>query len=251
MKYIRKITVYLISVIILASLVIGCGVIFAVKNINITIMGFSGGAEKSIAKVKTKLLSEFRGSVMLFVSEKEVAGAVDDGAYVVLECKKVYPCTLNVTLKERVETYYSENGEGYCVYDDSGIITRTVAEYGDTLNRFDGAPNIKISGAESLEDYKTVASVGLEFKEKFLSLRAVVSEISIRNAKSEYENDRIIFLLKCGLKIEVQDYSSGLKEKISAAYSQFGNLSGAQKLKGTVTSYSLLDGSVRAIYDPN
>lgn len=251
MKYIRKITVYLISVIILASLVIGCGVIFAVRNINITVLGFSDGATESINQVKTKLLSRYRGSVMLFVDEKEVAGAVDDGRYIVEECKKVYPCTVNVTLKERIETFYAENGEAFGVYDDTGVLIRTAADRGDAFNRYDGAPNVKIAGAESAEDYATVASVGAVFKEKFLSLRAVTSEISIRNAQSDYESSRIVFILKCGLKIEIQDYGAGLKEKISAAYSQFERLSGAQKLKGTVTAYSLLDGSVRATYDPN
>lgn len=246
MKYIRKITVYLISVIILASLVIGCGMIFSVRNINVTVMGYSQTAKDSIPDVKTKLLALYRGTVIMFVDENEVVTSIAGGKYVIESCEKVMPCTLNVTIKERMECYYSQKGDGYAVYDDGGMLIRIAPDEAGARNEFDGAPNVMVNGAENEADYVTVAKAGAAFKEKFSSLRAVTSKITLLKTQSDIMVSKIVFTLKCGLEIEIQDYEKDLTEKISAVYSRFERLSGEQKLSGRIVGLTRLDGTVVA-----
>lgn len=248
MKYVRKIAVYLISVIILASLVIGCGMIFSVRNVNVTVLGYSDSAKDGVSDVKIKLLALYRGTVMAFVDEDDVVNSIDGGKYVVESCEKIMPCTLNVTIKERMECYYVANGDGFSVYDDGGAYIRRAQDEAGARNEFDGAANVKIYGAENDDDFKSVAKAGEAFKEKFSSLRAVTSSVTLQKSKSEIVPSRIIFTLKSGLEIEIQNFETALAEKTAAVYARFERLSAEQKLKGRVFGYSLPDGTVGATY---
>lgn len=257
MKYLRKISALLIAVIMLAAIAIGIGVIFSVRNVNVTLLSYScetdsDAANKKIEEFKSSILKEVRGSVISSVKEERVAAALSDESYLIESFEKVYPCTLNVTVKERLEAFaVVEEDASYSVYDENGIILRKVSTEEEAFNRVDGAPNTYLEGVKSEEDVKSVAAVCAIFKVKFSALRSVAEKVVLYKAQSNLEKNRITFFLRCGVKLEVQDYTVLTAEKIEAGYDCFARLTGEQKLGGTIYAYTTVENQVSATYDKN
>lgn len=250
MKYIRKAVILLIAVVLLASVVIGAGVILSVRNVNVTLVGNSYAADgeetrAEIAKYKEKISRKVKGSLMFSVSEGNLDGVIDGDEYEIESFKKLYPCTLNVTLRERRETFATALSEGgFSVYDENG---KYISYKETNVNGLDGAPNLLLEGAESEEDLKTLVNVSKEFKAAFSSLRGIAQRAVLTKARVQTEKDRITFYLHSGLKIELLDCLVGVKEKLTAASTVYSGLSAEKRLSGTVfCSYS--EGAASVIY---
>lgn len=247
MKYIRQIAVWVISALFVVAVAIGICVIFSVKNVNVTYINYGEeNPAETIATVKEKLLNEYRGSVISFIDENEVDRFVGEG-FVVEEVKKVLPCTLNVKIRERRETYVIKEAENYKVYDFDG---KYIKNSNDNINSVDNSPNVLLTGCENSNDIEELAGQGKIFLKKFSSLRPVVSEIEILKAQSAYDENKYIFYLRCGLIIEISD-NVFIEEKIEKAAEVFASLTGEQKLGGKIYCYTTLDTAVKATYNPN
>ncbi len=252
MKYLRKLTLAAISVIMLASVIIGICIIFAVRNVNVTLLSYSYKADSQEAvlkngEFKTKILGKIKGSLISFVDEDTVSSAVGSGEYVLESIEKVYPCTVNVVVRERREVFAQQSGEAYRIYDEEGGYLRTDESF---LGKADGAPNVIIHGADNDDDVKIIAALCNEFKNKFSSLRSVVEDINLKKAQSRLETDKIIFRMRCGVNIEIHDYGYLSAEKIEAGFNKFTNLSGEQKLGGRIYCYVTGEEQVTATYNP-
>ena len=252
MKFLRSITILLITVIFLAAFAIGIGYIFSVKNVNVTLLSYehgenSDGAKQEISSIKEGVLNVCYGNVIAFVDEKDILESVD-GGYVVEKVEKIYPCTINLTVKQRQEVYVVSRGESFAVYDGDGNYLRDSDSY---FNSLDGAPNVFIEGAKSQQEIKTAANLGSKFKERFNSIRSTVETVKIENAETTFAKDKVTFLLRCGIKIEVQDYNDGFTEKIDEAFREFSSLTGEQKLKGTIYCFRDISGNITRTYNSN
>ena len=252
MKFVRKLTVLIITVIFIAAFAIGIGVVFSVKNVNVTLLSYEYGecseeANRQIAEVKQKILDYCRGNVIAFVDEVEVINCVDGNVYTVESCEKVLPCTINLTIKQRTEVFVQSRGEYYAIFDENGQVLRGSE---NIFNSFDKAPNVIVDGAHSDEDIKIVADVCSVFKARFGSLRSVIDSVELVKAQTALTDDKFIFNFRCGIKIELQDYSVYTAEKIDEALIEFSSLTGEQKIKGTIYCFEDLDGIVRRTYNP-
>lgn len=102
MKYVRKIIALLIGLVFFAAIVISLGMIFAVRNINVTMITYADAESEiyseSFNNAKTSL-EVFKGESILFVGEKSVAGIVKDSNYTLDSFEKKYPCTINISLR--------------------------------------------------------------------------------------------------------------------------------------------------------
>ena len=131
------------------------------------------------------------------------------------------------------------------MYDDEGKFLR---KYTANENVNDGSPNVKISGAAE-DEIGEVARIAAAFKNKFKALRSLVSEITLDTDTSiDDYTERLIFGLRCGLKIQLDNYSEYTEEKIKASYEEFSKLTDKDKLNGVLRSYHRLDGEVKAVY---
>ena len=189
---------------------------------------------------KTQVLSEYRGKLMGSVSEEKIKKCFDGTDYVLEGFQKDYPCTLNITLKERRETFAIFSSDGYKVYDSDGEFFRMKP---NLENNVDGALNVLAEVSE--ERIKDVAYVARLFADSFSALRSMVERISIDRTDA----DNMTFMLRCGLKIRVIDYENLTEAKISAAVAGFEKLSGEQKLRGVIRA-DVSGGSAVAIYLP-
>jgi len=254
MKYLRKIGILIIAVIMVAAIAVGICVVYAVRNVNVTYLSYSDGEDdvnSEILSIKQSVLGKVRGRVISSVGEEDVLSCLDDDLF--LESfEKVYPCTVNITVRQRREVYAVFDGENYLTYDDGGKFMQ-VSEA--NVNSFDGAPNVVLEGTEGENDVKAVAAVCAVFRseENFGSLRSAVEKVVLRKSQSSVgsDSDKIIFGLWCGLSIEIQDYNKYTSEKISKAYKHFCNLSSEQKLKGRIYSYTDGSGELKVTYDAN
>lgn len=252
MKFLRSVTVLIITVVFLAAFAIGIGVIFSVKNVNVTLLSYeyaenSEEAKQEISSIKEGVLSVCRGNVISFVKEDEIVESIDE-KYFVESVEKIYPCTINITVKQRNEVYVISKGDEFAVYDADGNYLKDAET---NQNSLDGAPNVFITGAKSQEEIKTAAGLGSKFKARFGSVRSIVDTINIQSAETTFAKDKLIFILRCGIKIEIQDYNDAAVEKIDEAYREFDKLTGEQKLKGTIYCLRDKDGNITRTYNAN
>ena len=237
---------FLIGLVFFAALVISLGLIFAIKNINVKLITYADEYTQSYEETK-QALSVFKGESIMFVSEENVAEVVSDSKYAIASFEKIFPCTINVTLKERLETFAVSVGGFYSMYDNDGKFLRSSV---DNANANDGSPNVEITGI-AIENLDKIANIASHFKEQFKALRSIVTSINLDSRPDvEGYTERLIFNMRCGLKIQIDDYTVYTNEKIDYAYSKFCTLTDRQKLGGTLRSYRIggEDGIVNADY---
>ncbi len=252
MKHVRKIAIILIAAVMAVAVAISVCVIFSVKNVNVTYIGEQTAVTERVAKIKNNVLNKIRGTVISLVKESDIIESVGDeydGKFVaVYSCEKVYPCTVNLVVKERIETYAVADAGGYKVYDADGQYLKNSVSL---LNSNDNSPNVVLSGADSSENIDMLVKAGRVFSLNFSSLRATVSEIKFEKAQSSFAKDTVTFVLRSGLSVEVLGYDY-LAEKITRAAEAYSSLTGEEKLGGKIYCVTVADESgtqtVRATY---
>lgn len=246
MKYLRKMFVLVIGIIFVVALVICVGRIFAVKNINVNLLTYEDDCAESYNKAKESL-RKYKGESLLFLDEDDIVKSISGSNYVVTSCEKKFPCTLTVTLKERLEVFAVSVGGIYSMYDNDGVYLRS-----DTVNAndIDDSENVLLNGI-AVEKFPEIAVIAATFKENFGGLRSIVKSIDL-DSRPNIENytDKLVFNLRCGLTIQLDDYTKDCDEKISAAFKKFCTLTDRQKLSGTVRGYKIGDenGIINADY---
>jgi cell division septal protein FtsQ len=239
----------LIVVIIFASTVIGAGIIFSIKNVNVTLLTYSSDYEEGYTQTKAKL-SSLKGESLILLDEDKITSSLDGNSYSLSSYEKVYPCTINVTVKERVETFAVSVGGRYSMYDSDGKFLRYSTE---NENIHDKSPNVVVYGA-GVEQLEGVAKIVSKFKDIFNSLRSTVESVTLDYNSDNITSyiDKITFKMRCGVSIVICDYERLTEEKIQATYNKFSSLSDRDKLGGTVIGYELdlSDGAVFADYTP-
>lgn len=246
MKFLQKLIALLVGVVFFAALIISIGMIFAVKNINVTLITYADDCTDGYNSTKSSLKS-LKGESILFINQDDIVKAVSDSNYAVASYEKKFPCTINVVLKERLETFAVSASGLYWMYDNDGKLLRSCLE---NVNINDGSPNVellKISG----DDIMQIAGIAAIFKDTFKSLRSAVTSITVdSNPEVEGYTERLYFNFRCGLKIRLDDYKTETKQKVEAAYSKFCTLNDRQKLGGIIRSYRLggADGIINADY---
>ncbi len=246
MKYLRKMVVLIFGIVFVAALVICVGRIFAVKNVNVNLITYENDCTESYAQIKDTL-KKYKGSSLLFLSEDDIAKSVSGSNYVVTSCEKKFPCTINVTLKERLEVFAVSVGGIYSMYDNDGIYLRSAE---NNENDIDGAENVLLTGI-AVEQLPSIAGIAMSFKDTFGGLRSIVTSINIDSRPNiEGYSDKLIFNMRCGLIIQIDDYKDNSFEKITASYKKFCLLSDRQKMSGTIRGYRMGDeiGIINADY---
>lgn len=248
MKYLTKIIWLVIGVVFLASVIVGIGVIFSVKNVNVSLESYSyknwddmdeaerESAQTTISALKEGVLGKCRGKLIGSVSDDKLTEYLKDTGFSLGSCERVYPCTLNLVLKERRETFAVQTSSGYSVYDENGEFLHTAET---NVNSADGSPNVLINVPEDL--IKDVASVSGYFAKEFGALRSVVEKVETDSTLTE----NMEFYLKCGIKIRIVNYAEQAEGKMKAAYDKFMSLGGEDKTCGTIYA-ALRDGVAAA-----
>ncbi len=254
----------MIAVVFLSALAIGIGVVYSVRNVNVSVISYSGeeDAKAAISEIKLSVSEEFEGKVISFVDETDVRECVEkeftvncaQRKYVMENFKKVYPCTLNVTVKERRATYAVKSANGFDVYDEDGLYLRASEEnINETQYGGDGAPFVVLEGVSTDDERDAVVGLCTAFgsEENFSAIRAAVERVELVKSQSTIGADRLNFFLRCGLTVVVQDYANSGAEKIARAAKEFTSLTGEQKLSGTIYCHITAEGVVEATYGKN
>ena len=248
MKYLRKIIALVIAVVFLAALVISLGLIFSVRNVNVTIISYADDYDEAYKQAKQSL-DGIKGESLVFLDESSVIKAVEGSNYSVEAIEKKFPCTVNVTIKERVETFSLFAGGLYYMYDSDGVYLNDSANL-ENINSVDGSPNVELKGVFE-EQIKHIAGIALLFKQEFKSLRSIVASIELKtNPGVEGYIEKLFFNIRSGVRIEIYDYNESTDTKIKVAYSAYCTLSDRQKLSGTIRCYRIggTDGLINADY---
>ena len=248
MKYIRKAIVLILVAVFIAAIAVGLSVVFAVRNINIIRVAYSvGGAEGGSEEFSSAVssiedgLSQYKGKTIVTVGEDDIAAVVAGSGYAELvSVEKIYPCTINVTVRERVEMFAVrlEDGSGYNMLDAA---CKPVATSPENANNADGSPNVLLEGVPA-EDYSSVTGIAKLFEERFSSVRAFAESISV--VSGAVGGDVMSIKLRCGLTMELRDYKSRTLEKAEALCDAFSRIDDSLKLGGTMYCVQTVSGNL-------
>ena len=234
MKYVRKVTALVLAIIFCAAIVIGIGIIYSVKNVNVEFIDYSGNYTEEYERTKENL-NKLKGSGLLFLSEEDVKSKLSGGDVITIKSyERIYPCTVNVTVKERVECFTVRTVDGFNVYDEDGVLMRSVrSEDGEYLNSLDNSPDISVSSADGKltdEDYKCIAVLCQSVKSSFEALRKLVDGITVYTSLNTAN-----VKFKSGISIAVSDWKNNAENKIKAVKEEYEKLSDKQRTCGMIT----------------
>lgn len=242
MKYIRKVMAIGLAIVFLIALVIGTGIILSVRNVNVTYLTYADESEeaqngelaKEYARTRERL-NGIKGSGLLFIDEEDVAGKITAPDLIALVgYEKKFPCTVDVILRERVETFAVKTETGFSVYDEEGKLIKRVTDDGDVrINGKDGSPDVMLD--VRVEQIEPVAKMCAYFKENFGSLRRTVSSVSTTKILKI-----ATIRLRSGLTVSISDWENDTERKIRKAYEAYAKLSDKSRTGGSIT---VVDGS--------
>jgi cell division septal protein FtsQ len=233
MNYLRRFIALILSIIFCVALVIGLGVILAVKNVNIQFVKYSAdGSDERIMQeynATKQNLEKLKGSNLLFLSQDDIQKNISNDDYIyVADFEKVFPCTVNVTLKERKESLAIQTDDGYYMYDEEGTFIRKAKS---NLNPLDDSPNVLVNADAS--QIVSVATMCSYFKGIFSTLRNLVESVEITDSILG-DSGIFTFNFYSGIKIVVSDYLTLSEDKIKRAYEEYNSLSEKDKLHGAI-----------------
>lgn len=238
MRYVRKVLVIGLIVVFLIALVIGAGVIFSVRNVNVTYINYSSSSDAEYEQCKKKL-KEIKGSSLLFLKDGDIDEKIIYSQSIAVESyEKIFPCTVNVVLKERVESYAVKTADGYTLYDEDGEKIKTVSGETTPLNALDGCPDVLLDAKE--KDVKAVVKLCNRFKEEFGSVRRLLESVS---AQSFFGMEIAEFKFRSGLTISVSGWRNYGELKIEKAFELYEGLNDSQKAGGSITVVDGLNGA--------
>ncbi len=244
-KYVRRTIAFVLTAVFLVALVICAGVVLSVKNVNVSYVYYTDTANETYQKSVTDLQT-LKGGSILFVDEDTVTSCIADKSKLsVSSFKKVFPCSIDIVLTQRVETFWSEDGDRYNVYDGEGKYMDRRSQLAASA----GTPCVLLNGEMTSSVRENVAKISKQFKQKFGALGGLVNEISV---VSTPEFDNVVFYLGTGLRIEITDYLQATDAKIDEAYLLFNELSDDKKTIGKIYCF-VADGDVydvNAVYMP-
>ena len=249
MKYIRKAIIIVLVAVFVAAAAIGLSVIFAVRNVNVFAVAYDRGGSVSaefasaVEKIEADL-SSLRGRIMSGINEDTVAGLIDEGYAEFVSYEEVLPCTVNVTVRERVEVFAVSSEEGGYEILDGGLKRMAVKPF--NVNNLDGSPNVLLENVPE-DSYPLVAQIAELINEKFSSVRAFAESISVVPSELSGRGDSLNIKLRCGLTMEIREYASSAAEKAEALFEAFGGMSDTLKLGGTMYCLASEDGAMRVV----
>lgn len=258
MKYARKTVVIVLVVVFFIALAICAAVGTRIKNINITYSESTGEGYEAYARTYENL-QNLKGGNIFLLSNGEVESCVSDGSRLnLVSFKKSFPCTLEIEIQERVETFYSYL-DGVCyVYDEEGTLMYSSSniaggteEGGYVVTETDDlSPNVMLEYDLTQAERTFLADSCAVFKQNFGALRGLVKNVYREITIEKTVN--LVFVLRSGLEIEISSCDSQLEEKIAKAYSNYLSLSDGQKTSGQIAVYTQDDseGTIKSVYIP-
>lgn len=231
MKYVRKVMATGLAIVFLIALVIGTGVILSVRNVNVSFIEYSGNYREEYELTRENF-NKLKGSGLLFIGENDVKSKViQNNLFAVDSYEKKFPCTVNITLRERVESFALKTENCYRIYDERGDLLRNVSDLDrEPLNALDNCPNVLLQVSE--EQVKAVAELMGYFNENFGPLRRLAEKVTVRQYL-ELQIATVTF--RSGMTLSVSEWSKNTKDKIVRAGEVYRELSDSQKIKGSIT----------------
>ncbi len=247
--YIRKITSFILTVLFCIAVIIGVGVILSVRNVNVEYIYYSERADEEFGEALENL-NDLKGESLYLLGDDDVLACIGDGQQITVESyEKVFPCTLNVVLKERVEQYavaVASSG-GYDIYDSEGVYMCTRPE---NINPADDSPDVLLNVESDI--FSVAVEICGYFKSYFGSVRNLIESVEAESDPIT-GTDIMTLNLYSGIKIIIVDYMESSEQKIAAAQGVYGGLSDGEKLRGSI--YVVGNGGAQsgayAVYQPS
>ena len=245
MKYIRKVMAVGLAIIFLIALIIGAGVILSVRNVNVSFIEYSGeysGTSDSEYEKTRANFNKLKGSGLLFIGDSDIYGKVEDtDIFVVESYEKKFPCTVNIVLRERIETFTLKNGDNdYSVYDERGKLIKNIEE--EPHNTIDGCPNVLLECSSG--DVESIAALCEHFKNNFFDEnKPKALRRFVKCVKTEERLGFVDIILNSGLTVSVYDWKTSGAQKIKRACEVYRELDEYQRITGTITVIGGRDGA--------
>lgn len=231
MKHVRKLMALGLAIIFLIALVIGTGVVLSVRNVNVSFIEYSGDYSEEYSATR-KNFDKLKGSGLLFIGDDDVYGKVTATEALAVESyEKKFPCTINIVLRERIETFTYKTQEGYSVYDERGKFIKVANDAeSEPLNSVDDCPNVLLKCDE--DEIEQLAVICAAFNENFGALRRMVQCVETVNFPGMQVAEINLYR---DFKITLLDWKTSGAQKIKKAYDKYAELSEYGKISGSIT----------------
>lgn len=231
MKYIRRVMAAGLAIVFLIALVIGTGVILSVRNVNVSFIEYSGNYRDEYELTRENF-NKLKGSSLLFINEDSVTSKViQTNLFAVESYEKKFPCTVDITLRERIERFALKTDNCYKIYDDRGDLLKTISDLEkQPTNGLDNCPDVILEVSE--EQVKAVAELMGYFDEYFGPVRRLAEKVTVRKYL-ELQIATVTF--RSGMTLSISEWFNNAKEKVERAGAVYSELSDAQKIKGSIT----------------
>lgn len=235
------ITTVISFLLLVAVIAAGLNAVFTVTLVQTDFLVCSAEGEREAASLKAEL-NKYVGSSTTFLDLEEVRGVVE--AYPCMKVEKLekkFPSTVEVSVRERRETFAVAAGDGYAVLAEDG----TYLYDRDTLENRSEGENILLHGfplslsrGQIAEGIGELLSVYAVFAETLGEPRANIRSVSYRTEGSSGHS--LVIGMREGIKIELFLPQGNADTMARAALrdSRYGYLvrSDGERLTGTITA---------------
>ena len=251
--YIRKVVSIVLVLIFCVAVIAGACTILSVRNVNIEYIYYSSEEDgESFASDEYTItcdnLNSLKGKNLMFLGDADITNCISGNIIYMESFEKVFPCTINVVLREKLEQYSRANSsDGYDIYDSNGEFIETRDE---NINPVDSSPNVLID-IEDDQIFSIAIEVCTYFKEQFGSLRNLIKTVSA-SYDPVLDTTHMVLSLYSGLTIDISDYAEFTEEKIVKVYEVYSQLPDNLKLRGVIfatnNNNEAVDGTCNAGY---
>lgn len=221
----KRTMVILIATVFAFVLLFSCILLFSVKKVQTK---FTVATDIETLEIEQRL-SSYCGENLLFFNCEEIENLIKEYPYFELvSVEKQYPNVINVSLKERLETYYLITEEKIYVTDKAGILLKvlSVSEWDGNVSReiitlsFDGVVFFEqVLGQKIVCDEQDLFDITLKMAMS-VDLTDCIKSINVVNAPEQQD---VSFSTYTGVNILVTQALTRGEEKTVAGFDAYNN----------------------------
>ena len=226
--YIRKIVTAVLALIFVTAVIVGVGVMLSVRNVNVEYIFYSDRGDSDY-RASVERLDALKGENLASIEEDDIISCVDGSFVTVVGYEKIFPCTLNVVLRERVEVFARANASGgYDMFDSRGEFMYSRRQ---NINDADASPDVLLDVDDA--DFAAAVEICGYFRESFGTLRNLVRRVVTAHDVVTGTAEMTLEFYS-GLKVVIVDYDEYADKKIAAVHDEYQTLDDGQKLRGSI-----------------
>lgn len=259
-----------IFIVIIALFGVLFGAVFCLRTQNVT---FLDGEMLSVNKKEIVSIANFKNGESIFLLDKEAAINKIEKKYPeikVVHIKTTGVTSINIMLRRREKMFYTEYLDNYYIVDEDLKVLEILEKVEEPMNKPTDLIFINSENLEIDENTKLATFVGSSKQQNIISnlyksmLTVVVNEEGFYLEREDVKDmiksvhfeefktfDKIIIETKYGVKLDIENPSKNLQNKINTCFSTIKTFileANNKEKQGTIKIYYDIDNNQKCVY---